>query len=70
MRQNGREKAKNVKNVGHSSKKIIEKIKFQIKNGKYKKSFIYGKGNAGKRILEKLLKYKIRSTQKILSYGQ
>ena len=70
LRQNGREKAKNVKNVGHSSKKIIEKIKFQIKNGKYKKSFIYGKGNAGKRILEKLLKYKIRSTQKTLSYGK
>tara|TARA_B100001057_G_scaffold490276_1_gene578215 strand:+ start:14607 stop:15785 length:1179 start_codon:yes stop_codon:yes gene_type:complete len=70
LRQNGREKAKNVKNVGHSSEKIIQKIKFQIKNGKYKKSFIYGKGNTGKRILGKLLKYKISSTQKTLSYGK
>ncbi len=70
LRQNGREKGKNVKNVDHSSKKIIEKIKLQIKNGKYKKSFIYGKGNTGKRILNKLLKYEITSTQKILSYGK
>ena len=67
-RQNGREKGKNVMNAKHNSHDIINKIKLQLTKNKYKSSTIYGKGDAGRKILNKILNYKIKNTQKKLSY--
>ena len=66
-RQNGREREKNVIDVGHNSKEIVAAVKKQIKHGKYKKSKVYGDGNAGKRIAKILEKVKV-NIQKKISY--
>ena len=66
-RQNGREREKNVIDVGHNSKEIVAAVKKQIKHGKYKKSKVYGDGNAGKRITKILEKVKV-NIQKKISY--
>ena len=69
-RQNGREKAHNVKNVEHNSNHIIKALKYQTKSKKYKKSKIYGNGNSGDKILKIILNLKIKNTQKKLSYAK
>ena len=66
-RQNGRERGKNVLNVGYNSKKIKTAIISRIKSKKFKSEKIYGDGNAGKRIAEILSKAKV-NIQKKLNY--
>ena len=50
-----------------SETNIIKAVNYQLKKGRYKKEFIYGKGGAGKKILKILLKSKIE-IQKKLNY--
>ncbi len=66
-RQQFRERGKNVIDVGNSETNIIKAVNYQLKKGRYKKEFIYGKGGAGKKILKILLKSKIE-IQKKLNY--
>ena len=49
-RQNGRERGKNVLNVGYNSKKIKTAIVSKIKSKKFKGEKIYGDGNAEKEL--------------------
>ena len=53
-RQIGRERGKNVIDVGHDRGEIVEAIKTQIANGHYASEPIYGDGQAGKRIAKVL----------------
>ena len=67
IRQQGRERGKNVIDVGHSKEEINKAIKRQLKNGFYEQDYIYGDGGAGKRIADILSRCEI-SIQKKLSY--
>ena len=49
-RQIGREKGKNIINVDYDRDQILEAIKSQLHNGKYKPNNIYGDGKSGERI--------------------
>ena len=49
-RQQGRERGRNVIDVGYNREEILEAIKEQIAHGKYEPDYIYGDGQAGKRI--------------------
>jgi UDP-hydrolysing UDP-N-acetyl-D-glucosamine 2-epimerase len=51
-RQQGRHRADNVVNVGHSSSKIIEAVKSQISHGPYESDYSYGRGGTAKQIVE------------------
>jgi UDP-hydrolysing UDP-N-acetyl-D-glucosamine 2-epimerase len=51
-RQSGRERGKNLFDVGHDRFQIIEAIKKQVQHGDYPSEPIYGDGNAGKRIAD------------------
>ncbi len=70
LRQNGREKAKNVTNTKDISRNIFKSINFQIKKKRYKSSRLYGDGNSAKKMLKILHKMKISNTQKKLFYGK
>ena len=49
-RQNGRDRAKNVLDIGYHRKDIIEAIEKQIATGKYPSDSLYGTGDAGQTI--------------------
>ena len=49
-RQNRRMRAANVLNVGYDSTMILNGIKTQLRNGRYKRSDMYGDGSAGEKI--------------------
>ena len=49
-RQIGREKGKNIINVDYDRDQILEAIKSQLHNGKYKPNNIYWDGKSGERI--------------------
>jgi len=49
-RQNSRDRAKNIIDVGYNRNEIISAIKNQISNGKYPSDNLYGNGNAGVQI--------------------
>ncbi len=66
-RQKGRECGDNIIFSKYDRKDIIRKIKKQIKKGRYKPSYIFGKGDAGKKIAEKIAKIKL-TNRKQLSY--
>jgi len=51
-RQAGRERGKNVIDVGHQDSEITSAIRQQIDHGKYESDPIYGDGDAGRRIAE------------------
>lgn len=67
-RQQGRERGKNVIEVGYDSKEITGAIKRQIEHGKYESISIYGDGMAGERIAKHLAEIDIKNIQKRLSY--
>ena len=66
-RQQHREKSENVLTVENSENQIYSAICKQIKNGKYKRSHLYGDGFASKKIVE-VLKNKSVVTQKKFIY--
>jgi len=53
-RQNGRERGKNVIDVGYRRDAIFNGIVSQIKNGKFDRDYIYGDGNSGEKIAKLL----------------
>lgn len=50
-RQDKRERAENVIEVGYDSQEIISAVKKQLEHGKYKSSHIFGDGTASKKIV-------------------
>lgn len=67
-RQNGRLIGNNVANADYDREDIEEKIRKQIKIGKYPSSTIYGDGNAGQKIAEILCDLDDVSVQKRIAY--
>ncbi len=67
-RQNSRERGCNVINVPFEKKKIINAIKFQIKNGKYKEGKLYGDGTASQKIISVLKNVSSIKIQKQITY--
>jgi UDP-hydrolysing UDP-N-acetyl-D-glucosamine 2-epimerase len=68
-RQQGRERGKNVIDVGYNKDEIKRAIRKQMDHGKYKPEHIYGDGKSGKRIADILSKCEIR-IQKRLAYPE
>ena len=67
-RQQGRERAGNVIDVGHDTKEIVEAVQRQVAHGKYESIAIYGDGKAGERIAQHLAEVDTKNIQKRLSY--
>ena len=67
-RQQSRIMSKNVINVGYNKFDILKAISKQIKNGKFKSNFSYGKGDASKKILKIIKKIKKLNIQKLNAY--
>ena len=53
-RQAGRERGRNVVDVGYDQREIVEAVRTQLRNGKLPSDPIYGDGQAGERIAELL----------------
>jgi len=66
-RQQGRERAENVVDVGYDASAIDAAIRKQLKHGKYPQSKLFGDGTAGKQIADILATAEFR-IQKMLSY--
>ena len=66
-RQQGRERACNVIDVGYNQKEILKALEEQIAHGRYEKNHLYGNGNAGKHIADTLATCST-NIQKKLSY--
>jgi UDP-N-acetylglucosamine 2-epimerase len=66
-RQFGRERGKNVMDVGHSVSDIKSAIERQMVHGKYESDGLYGDGKAGGRIATLLAEASLE-TQKTLAY--
>lgn len=67
-RQEGREKGINVISVEHNREKILDAIRKQLKNGRYKSDSLYGDGKAGKRIAKLLNEISLDKIEKKLTY--
>lgn len=66
-RQQNRERADNVVDVGHDRRQVAEAIRRQVCHGPYPRSCLYGDGGAAPRIAELLARQEL-SVQKVLSY--
>jgi UDP-hydrolysing UDP-N-acetyl-D-glucosamine 2-epimerase len=66
-RQQGRERAPNVRDVGYDREEIGQAIRDQVSHGRYERSELYGDGRAGPRIAEHLATAEPR-LQKRLAY--
>jgi UDP-hydrolysing UDP-N-acetyl-D-glucosamine 2-epimerase len=66
-RQQGRERAENVTDVGYDAGAIEGAIRKQLKHGRYTPSKLFGNGTAGKQIADILASAEFR-IQKMLSY--
>ena len=66
-RQHGRERGRNVVDVGYKKSEIINAVKNQINHGTYEPDFIYGDGYAAEKIVDVLSKCNI-SIQKTITY--
>jgi UDP-hydrolysing UDP-N-acetyl-D-glucosamine 2-epimerase len=66
-RQQGRERAENVMDVGYDAKAIEAAVRRQLKHGKYPRSELFGDGTAGVQIADILATAQFR-IQKMLSY--
>jgi UDP-hydrolysing UDP-N-acetyl-D-glucosamine 2-epimerase len=53
-RQNGRQRGRNVLDVGHDVDSIFRAINHQLDHGRYSSDFLYGDGNAGQHLAEAL----------------
>jgi UDP-hydrolysing UDP-N-acetyl-D-glucosamine 2-epimerase len=66
-RQNGRERGSNVIDVNYNSSEIVDAIKHQIENGRFKQDNLFGDGYASQKIVEILSSCDIE-LQKTISY--
>lgn len=65
-RQKGREHGTNVIFSDYDSKSIVNKVKSQVKHGRYPPNKIFGNGNAGKKIADKISNVKLENTKKTM----
>ena len=66
-RQTGRDRGKNVLDVGYAEREIFSAIEHYQTNGKFQPDYLYGNGNAGKKMAELLREIPL-TTQKRLTY--
>ncbi len=66
-RQQGRDRAQNVLDVGHSRSEIVAAVRRQLDNGRYESDPMYGDGHAGEAIAECLASAPL-SIEKRLTY--
>ena len=66
-RQNGRERGKNVIDVGYDRNKIVAAVQSQIINGSYEPDYLFGDGYAAEKIVNVLSSCSI-SIQKTITY--
>lgn len=66
-RQRGRERAKNVIDVGYNRTAIVEAVRCHLANGRYPCSSLYGDGKAGERIAQILARVPLK-VDKQLTY--
>jgi len=66
-RQHGRERSKNVIDVDYDMQTIINAIRSQLDNGKYKPDYLYGDGLSSSKIVE-VLKHSELVRQKTITY--
>jgi len=64
-RQQGRDRARNVIDVGHSSAEIVEAVQRHLSNGRYPSSPLYGDGKAGERIAQIVARVPLRVDKRI-----
>ncbi|MBI4538226.1 MAG: UDP-N-acetylglucosamine 2-epimerase (hydrolyzing) [Gemmatimonadetes bacterium] len=64
-RQEGRDRAANVVDVGYDRQGILSAVRFQLENGRYPSSMLYGDGRAGERIAELLTRVPLRVAKRI-----
>ena len=64
-RQSGRERGQNVINVGYDRKEIRDKLRHQIRHGRYPQDSIYGDGKAGEKIAEILVGVPLTITKRL-----
>ena len=64
-RQQNREHGENVIHVNYNSDEIEDAIRRQIKNGRYKKSSLFGEGMAGEQITDILAKVEVNIQKKL-----
>lgn len=69
-RQRGRERGRNVIDVGFSEDEIRNAIKYCVEHGKYKKDTLYGDGNAAKKITEILRGHKSNIQKSFVDYPE
>lgn len=67
-RQTGRERGKNVIDVGNDRRQIVEAVQKQINHGKYQSEHIYGNGEAGVKIADILANMDTVEVQKRITY--
>ena len=67
-RQEGRERSHNVIDVPYNSKKIKQAIEAQLKQGRHKPHYIYGRGSAGEKIARRLVELPFGSIQKKITF--
>lgn len=67
-RQQGRERAVNVLDVGHGPDEISAAVRKQVEHGPYPRSHIYGSGDAGRRIADTLADLGRVEIQKQIAY--
>ena len=67
-RQNMRLMGNNILNCKPEKNAVLQAINTQIKVGKFKTKYLYGKGDAGRKIASILENHKLGSTQKIITY--
>ena len=66
-RQQGRERARNVIDVGYNAAEIVEATEKHLANGRYPSSPLYGDGKAGERIAQILARVPL-TVEKRISY--
>jgi UDP-hydrolysing UDP-N-acetyl-D-glucosamine 2-epimerase len=64
-RQQGRDRARNVLDVGYNSIEIVEAVQKHLSNGRYSSSPLYGDGKAGERIAQILARVPLRVDKRI-----
>jgi len=64
-RQQGRDRAKNVIDVGYSSAEIVAAVRRHLSNGRYASSPLYGDGKAGERIAQILARVPLTVEKRI-----
>ena len=64
-RQARREHGENVIHVNYNSDEIEDAIRRQIKNGRYKKSSLFGEGMAGEQITDILAKVEVNIQKRL-----